>query len=287
MRKLILGVFIACMAMAALSQAPITNPMSTTAKTLMPDTTATGPVVEIKTNLGDIKIRLYDDTPAHRDNFIKLVKEGYYDVILFHRVIKDFMVQAGDPNSKDPDNKQPLGSGDPGYTLPAEINYPAHFHKYGALAAARTGDQVNPERRSSGSQFYIVTGQCYQPQTIKRMEARMNQEARQSYFQKLAMDSRDKIMILQQAKDTTGLEQLRQELIAKTEQEVPFIAMPANIIDTYSKIGGTPHLDNAYTVFGEVLDGMDVVEKIQSVPVGAGDLPKEPVKIISACIVKE
>ena len=97
MRKLILGVFIACMAMAALSQAPITNPMSTTAKTLMPDTTATGPVVEIKTNLGDIKIRLYDDTPAHRDNFIKLVKEGYYDGILFHRVIKDFMVQAGDP----------------------------------------------------------------------------------------------------------------------------------------------------------------------------------------------
>ena len=123
-------------------------------------------MVTLHTSMGDIKIRLYDDTPIHRDNFLKLVREGYYDGLIFHRVIKDFMIQAGDPNSRTADSTTMLGDGDPGYTLEAEIKYPAHYHKYGALAAARTGDQFNPERRSSGSQFYIVTGRKYAPEMM-------------------------------------------------------------------------------------------------------------------------
>ena len=114
--------------------------------------------VELQTSLGNIVVELYNETPQHRDNFIKLVKEGYYDGVLFHRVIKDFMIQTGDGNSKTAGPNTMLGDGDPGYTIPAEFVYPQYFHKRGALAAARTGDQVNPERRSSGSQFYIVTG---------------------------------------------------------------------------------------------------------------------------------
>ena len=113
-----------------------------------------GPTLDIATTAGDIKIRLYDDTPLHRDNFLKLAKEGYYDGVLFHRVINDFMVQTGDPESKDAPKGTMLGSGGPGYTVPAEIVYPKHYHKYGALAAARTGDEMNPERKSSGSQIY-------------------------------------------------------------------------------------------------------------------------------------
>ena len=120
-----------------------------------------GPVVDIKTSVGDIKVKLYDDTPRHRDNFLKLVKDGYYNGVLFHRVIKDFMVQTGDPGSVNADSTAMLGIGGPDYQIDAEILYPKHYHKYGALAAARTGDDMNPERKSSGSQFYIVTGRKY------------------------------------------------------------------------------------------------------------------------------
>lgn len=269
----------------ALSQATLTD-MNKNVKTAMPDSTATGPVVKLETSLGDITLRLFDDTPGHRDNFVKLVNEGYYDGMLFHRVIKDFMVQTGDPNSKNPDNTMPLGTGDPGYTLPAEILYPRHFHKYGALAAARTGDQVNPERRSSGSQFYIVTGQTYSASMLKRMEDRMNNEALQNYFMKLQKENLGEIKALREANDTTGLNALRDRLIAETEANVKRVEIPDAVVETYTTIGGTPHLDGAYTVFGEVLSGMETVEKIQNVETDGSDNPKEPVKIISAKIVK-
>ncbi|MDE6491412.1 MAG: peptidylprolyl isomerase, partial [Muribaculaceae bacterium] len=141
--------------------------------------------VEISTTMGDITIMLYGDTPKHRDNFVKLAKEGFYDGTLFHRVINEFMVQAGDPDSKTAKPGQHLGSGDPGYTIEAEIEYPAHFHKRGALAAARTADQVNPERRSSGSQFYIVTGKAYNEQQIGQLENQLSQMQMQGIFQQL------------------------------------------------------------------------------------------------------
>ncbi|MCM1318927.1 MAG: peptidylprolyl isomerase [Muribaculaceae bacterium] len=256
-------------------------------KELMIDKTATGPIVEIETNLGNIKVRLYDDTPAHRDNFLKLVDEGEYDNVLFHRVIKDFMVQTGDPNSKKEDNKLPLGAGDPGYTLPAEIDYPRHFHKYGALAAARTGDEVNPERRSSGSQFYIVTGNVYSPSMLKSMGMNQLNRKRQAYFQNLVRKNWPEIQALQEANDSTALNELQDKLIAETENTVKETPMPQEVIDTYSTIGGTPHLDGEYTVFGEVIDGMDIVEKIQNTPVDRGDVPTTPIRILKATRVKE
>lgn len=239
------------------------------------------PVVDIHTTLGDIKVKLYDDTPIHRDNFLKLVREGYYDGVLFHRVIKDFMIQTGDPNSKTADSTAMLGSGDPSYTLEAEINYPKHYHKYGALAAARTGDQVNPERRSSGSQFYIVTGEKQTARTLDMMERRANHERRQKYFNSLVLKHMPELKEMRANNDTTGMENLRVELARQTEEAVKDEPIPAEIRETYLTQGGTPHLDGQYTVFGEVVEGMDVVEKIQNVETGRADRPRQDVRVLS------
>ena len=244
--------------------------------------------VKLETSYGDIVVELYNETPQHRDNFIKLVKEGYYDGVLFHRVIKDFMIQTGDGNSKTAGPDTSLGDGDPGYTIEAEFVYPKYFHKRGALAAARTGDQVNPERRSSGSQFYIVTGKIYSSDELKMMTQRMADMKKQDVFRRLVMDNQTKIKELQEAQDENGIMELQNELIQKTEEEVaktPF-TMTDEQINAYTSIGGTPHLDGQYTVFGEVIEGMDVVDKIQNVTTGRMDRPVEDVKIIKAKIVK-
>ncbi len=240
-----------------------------------------GPTLDIATTAGNIKIRLYDDTPLHRDNFLKLAKEGYYDGVLFHRVINDFMVQTGDPDSKEAPQGTMLGSGGPGYQIPAEIVYPKHYHKYGALAAARSGDEVNPERMSSGSQFYIVTGKKYLPQQLSRMEEMSVQQQLQSYFMKLQRENMDSIRQLRLAKDSVGLENLRQELIRQTEENVKPVTMTEEQVRDYTTVGGTPHLDGQYTVFGEVLEGMDVVEKIQKAETDGRDRPLEDIRIIS------
>ncbi len=176
-------------------------------------------LIIIHTKFGDITAVLYNDTPRHRDNFIKLIKEGWFNQSPFHRVIKDFMIQGG--GNKD-------GRNDPGYTIPAEI-LPNHFHKKGALAAARMGDNVNPQKASSGSQFYIVVGQKVDDKYLDAVSAR------------------------------TG------HVFTNEERE------------TYKTLGGTPHLDGGYTVFGEVVDGFDVVDKIDHVPTDAHDKPLEPV----------
>lgn len=240
-----------------------------------------GPTLDIATTAGDIKIRLYDDTPLHRDNFLKLAREGYYDGVLFHRVINDFMVQTGDPDSKEAPKGAMLGSGGPDYTIPAEIVYPKHYHKYGALAAARTGDEMNPERKSSGSQFYIVTGKKYSPQQLSRMEEMSVQKQLQSYFMELQRENMDTIRSLRLAKDSVGLENLRQELIKQTEANVKPVTMTEEQVRDYTSIGGTPHLDGQYTVFGEVLEGMETVEKIQKAETDGRDRPVEDIRIIS------
>ncbi|MBD5208859.1 MAG: peptidylprolyl isomerase [Bacteroidales bacterium] len=240
-----------------------------------------GPILTIETTEGPIKIMLYDDTPLHRDNFLKLVKENYYDSLLFHRVIKDFMIQAGDPDSRNAPAGKHLGAGSPDYTIPAEINYPKHFHKRGALSAARTGDQFNPERRSSGSQFYIVTGQVYTPSQMEMMAARGVDRERQDYFRNLCRRESAAIDSLQKSGDSVALEELRQKLIKETEENVKPSALPAEVVEAYTTIGGTPHLDGQYTVFGEVIEGMDVVDRIQNKETDSADRPKEDVKILS------
>ena len=243
---------------------------------------------DIKTSEGTIRVRLYGDTPAHRDNFAKLAREGYYDGVLFHRVISDFMIQTGDPDSKDAPKGKMLGSGGPDYQIDAEIVYPAHFHKRGALAAARQADQVNPERRSSGSQFYIVTGKTYNEPTLEMMEERMNEQKKQQVFESLVAPRRKDVMKMRMAGDTAGLTQLQNELVALTEAEVaknPVKFTPEQI-GAYSTVGGAPHLDGQYTVFGEVVKGMDVVDKIECVETGRADRPVADVKVISMKIVE-
>lgn len=243
-------------------------------------------IVDLETTMGPIKIKLYDDTPQHRDNFVKLVKEGFYDGVLFHRVINDFMVQTGDPDSKEAQPGQMLGGGDPGYTLPAEIIYPKHYHKYGALAAARTGDNVNPERRSSSSQFYIVTGRKASQMELDRMAERAVVGERQELFRKLFEQNKDSIKAMGDRGDREAMMALRQQMIDSVEKSVPARPLPQEMAQDYLTLGGTPHLDNQYTVFGEVVSGMETVEKIQKVETDGNDRPKEDVRIIKATIEK-
>ena len=245
--------------------------------------------VLIKTTAGDITIKLYNETPQHRDNFIKLVEEHFYDSILFHRVIKDFMVQAGDPESKNADKGVQLGAGGPGYNIPAEFVYPKYFHKRGALSAARQADQVNPERKSSGSQFYIVTGKKYGKYDLQEMEQQLRQKQGQGIFDRLVAQNMDSIMSMQMAGDNEGIMKLQGELNDKTNQMLkeqgPF-KFTQEQVETYMTEGGTPFLDNDYTVFGEVIDGMKTVDKIESAGTDMSDRPRKDIRIISMEIIK-
>lgn len=193
------------------------------------------PLVELRTEHGALVIALFNETPQHRDNFLKLVREGFYDSLLFHRVIPGFMIQGGDPASRTAPGGAPLGATGPGYTLPAEI-VPGIHHLKGRLAAARQNDQVNPERRSSGSQFYIVQGKPYQPKELAQMEARS----------------------------------------ARYGTPVTYDAASA---EAYAREGGAPHLDGAYTVFGEVLEGLEVLDRIAAVPCNEMDRPLNDVRM--------
>lgn len=193
--------------------------------------------VEITTNKGVFVVKLYNETPLHRDNFVKLVNEKYYDSLLFHRVIQNFMIQGGDPDSKHAISGQMLGNGGPNYTIPAEFNA-LLIHKKGALAAARTADNVNPKKESSGSQFYIVQGKKFDSNQLNNISLRNN--------------------------------------INYTDQQK----------EIYQTIGGTPHLDGAYTVFGEVIQGLDVIDTIAAVATNQANRPLEDIRIISMKIVK-
>lgn len=243
--------------------------------------------VEVKTSVGSFTVLLYGDTPRHRDNFVKLVKEGYYDNTLFHRVINEFMVQAGDPDSKTAKPGQALGSGGPDYTIEAEFAYPKHFHKRGALAAARQGDQVNPTKASSGSQFYVVTGKKYTDGELAQMENSLTQSALGSRFQQLAQSHMDEIRTMQQNNDNAGLEKLQNQLIAEAQEYVAQhpVTMTPEVKEAYKTVGGTPFLDTQYTVFGEVLKGMDTIDKIEKAQTDGMDRPKDDIRIISMKIV--
>lgn len=200
--------------------------------------------VKLETTEGTIRLRLYNETPLHRDNFLKLVSEHVYDSVLFHRVIGDFMIQGGDPYCKNPKPGQTVGEGTLDYTVPAEIRMPAIYHKRGALAAARENDDVNPERRSDACQFYIVWGRKQKEKEIAKQQARM---------------------------DTLFGGSVKFSDEAKT---------------CYTKIGGTPHLDGWYTVFGEVVEGLDVVDRIQRVSTNSDDRPLTDVWILRATVTR-
>ena len=235
--------------------------------------------VKIQTTLGDIIVRLYDETPLHRDNFVKLAKEGYYDGTIFHRVIKDFMIQGGDPDSKNPASNGRYGTGGPDYTIEAEIK-PELIHKRGALAAARQGDEVNPERRSSGSQFYIVWGQQYKASQMGQLDKQMRMQAELHIFNELVQQNRKRIMDLRRNRDQEGLMDLQNDLVAQTHaiaEQRGVKGLSEVQKGVYSTVGGTPHLDGQYTVFGEVEEGLDIVGKIQAVATHQGDRPKEDI----------
>ena len=245
-------------------------------------------LVKIETTAGDIKVKLYNETPKHRDNFIKLVKDGMYEGTLFHRVIKDFMIQAGDPDSKNAPKGKMLGAGDVGYTIPAEFVYPKFFHKKGALSAARQGDNVNPKKESSGCQFYIVTGKVYNDSTLLSMESQMNENKINVIFNTLAQKHMKEIYKMRKANDEDGLYDLQEKLLADAQEiaaKQPEFHFTPEQIEAYTTVGGTPHLDGEYTVFGEVVEGMDVVDKIQQVKTDRSDRPEEDVKIIKATIL--
>jgi Peptidyl-prolyl cis-trans isomerase (rotamase) - cyclophilin family len=239
----------------------------------------------VKTTAGDIKIKLYNETPQHRDNFVKLAKEGQYDGLLFHRVINEFMVQGGDVTSKDAPLTKQLGAGDLGYTVPAEFAYPKYFHKKGALCAARTGDEVNPQKASSASQFYIVTGKTYNDSELKQLEKQKETQLKQSIFNRLQAENKAKIMELHRSGNRDELTILRDTLIGKTELEAEKRKSEAKFTDeqreTYKTIGGVPFLDNEYSVYGEVLEGLDVVQKIETAKTNKQDRPLENISIIS------
>lgn len=246
--------------------------------------------VRIETSVGDIIVKLYDETPQHRDNFIKLVNEGVYEGTLFHRVIKDFMIQAGDPESKGAPKGKMLGSGDVGYTIPAEFVYPKYYHKKGALAAARTGDNVNPEKRSSGCQFYIVTGRVYNDSALQAMEQQKEESKFRNVFDTLARKHMKEIYELRRQNNEEGLMDLQDSLFTETKKLLagePAFKFTEEQVRDYTSIGGTPHLDGEYTVFGEVLEGMDVVDRIQQVATGASDRPEEDVTIKKVVLLED
>ena len=237
--------------------------------------------VSIATDKGEIVVKLYNDTPVHRDNFIKLAEAGFYDGLLFHRVIKDFMIQGGDPESRNAAPDAGLGSGGPGYTIPAEI-VPTHYHKKGALAAARQSDNVNPRKESSGSQFYIVTGNVFTEGQLAALARQMMQYKEQQLFNALASERRAEIMQMRRDKDQAGLAALQEELVAQVKEQMPKSAaefFSEEQRQAYTTVGGAPHLDGEYTVFGEVVEGFDVLDKIQAVATRAGDRPEKDIKM--------
>jgi peptidyl-prolyl cis-trans isomerase B (cyclophilin B) len=249
-------------------------------------------VVTIKTTYGDMVAILYDETPLHKENFIKLAESHYFDSLLFHRVIQNFMIQTGDSASRHAPPGVPLGVGGKKYTVPAEFN-PKFFHEKGALSAARQSDQVNPQKRSSGSQFYIVQGAVLSPADIQNMTYDMNKimTGLRKMFEQLEykplLDSLNKLYY---AGDMDAYQKRLIELAPRIETATGNKVTRAGLSEEqkklYTTVGGAPHLDGEYTVFGRVIKGLDVIDKIAAVPRDSLERPTEDVRMISVTIKK-
>lgn len=239
-------------------------------------------VVKLETSEGIIRVKLYNETPLHRANFLKLAKDGFYEGILFHRVIEHFMIQAGDPDSKGARAGARLGSKEIGYVVKAEI-LPQFFHRKGVLAAARESDNVNPERSSSGSHFYIAQGRAYTEHELDSLVEMINGKRQAAFFEKLMKRHEIDILKMQSAKDMKGLENLN-ELISGEVSKL-FVGEKLVLSEeqrrAYTTVGGIPHLDGAYTVFGEVVEGLDVVDRIAALPTDENNRPLKDVVILN------
>jgi peptidylprolyl isomerase len=247
-------------------------------------------MIRMETTAGDIVLRLYKDTPKHRENFIKLINKGVLEGTLFHRVIKDFMIQGGDPDSKGAPQGKELGSGGLPYTIPAEIEFPKYFHHRGALAAARESDDVNPLKASSSCQFYIVTGKVFTEEMLTAFEKKLNDDKLNLTFNALAQKHLKEILQMKKANDQGGLYRLQQEVMAQSKvmaEKQGMIKFPPEVVKAYTTVGGAPHLDGNYTVFGEVVSGIDIVDKIQNMPTDRNDRPLKDVKILKIEVLDE
>jgi peptidylprolyl isomerase len=237
------------------------------------------PIILISTTYGDIRIKLFKETPLHTKNFVKLAKKGYFNETLFHRVIKNFMIQGGDPDSKKAQPGQLLGDGGPKYTIPFEY-VPAYFHKKGMVAAAREGDDVNPLRASSASQFYIVVGKVFDDAGLEVVEKRINTIQKNNLmYNYIASNKALKDRLAEYKKSDTvaynmQMKQLSMLADSLYKEQMPYI-IPEKERLIYKTIGGTPHLDASYSIFGEVLEGLDVVEKISGVATDKNNRPFE------------
>jgi cyclophilin family peptidyl-prolyl cis-trans isomerase len=241
-------------------------------------------IILMKTSLGDIKLKLYDETPIHRDNFVKLVNSGFYEGISFHRVIKDFMIQAGDPVTRTIPVSKSADSLNT-YTIPSEFNKTL-FHKKGALAAAREGNEVNPDMRSSGTHFYIVQGMIMNESDLKIAENRINSSIKQALFNKIIRGIADSAKL-------SGIQLNEGEIQEKASVRMfdflaanPEYKIPEYQREVYKTIGGVPRLDGTYTVFGEVVEGLDIVDRIAAVETDAADKPVTDVKILKIKIIE-
>lgn len=247
--------------------------------------------IRLETNKGDILIALYNETPLHKANFIKLTKQKFFDGTLFHRVINDFMIQGGDPDSKNAKAGKFLGNGGPGYKIPAEI-VPELFHKKGVLAAAREGDNINPKRASSGSQFYLAKGKVFTPLQLENIEKSKNAKLRRLLISSFKKENKTQIDSLLSLQRKTGDTISLSKFIAKLNQEIDNIVAEKGFHfseqqkEAYTTIGGIPHLDGTYTVFGEIIEGQDVVDEIAAVPTNKQNRPLENIIIQKALIIK-
>lgn len=237
-------------------------------------------IVQIETEYGTLKVKLYNETPLHRDNFIKLINDGFYSDLLFHRVIQNFMIQGGDPDSKNAEPGQMLGRGDLGYTIPAEIN-PKFFHRRGVLAAARQGDQANPEKRSSASQFYILQGKVFRPGELDTLKTKMEESRKTAMMQKKVKAIEPELNKLstegKQDEIMTRINAIRDTVNAEAAK-LPPIGFSEEQIKAYTTVGGYPSLDNNYTIFGEIIEGLDIIDKIAQQPTDQYDRPKTDIK---------
>lgn len=236
-------------------------------------------VVTIKTEYGDMIAVLYDETPGHKENFIELAEDGFYDGTLFHRVIKNFMIQGGDPNTKDSKHPQ-FGSGGPGYTVPAEFNA-KFFHEKGALSAARLDDKYNPRKESNGSQFYIVQGQVWDTARLKINEGLLFKGLNQILEHKKYKALGDSLKALYTRDVDAYMDTVYKlaPLVAKETNLKLKSKISQQALKTYATIGGAPHLDGTYTVFGKVISGLDVIDRLAAVEVGVGDRPIKDMSI--------